>query len=164
MDTIACGYFDGAEVELLTSPDTGADRAALDNFLELTAEDRLRDSRHVYAYYKDFHDAVGGEDWLDEEMGIPAAPEDIWQHVTPGPITIEQAREHDPCVYVTMEAECAWEIEHGLLLVWREGKLLTKAGGYDGHTTNVRAFADDSLEDVVYAASNPAFTTRLNEA
>jgi hypothetical protein len=49
------------------------------------------------------------------------------------------------------------------MLVWCNGTTLTKVGGYDGHVTNVNSYADDSLADVVYAASNPEFTTRLND-
>jgi hypothetical protein len=48
------------------------------------------------------------------------------------------------------------------MMVWRSGKVLNKVGGYDGHVTNVHAFDDDSLVDVVYAASNPDYTTRLS--
>ena len=57
-------YFDNAEVELdedLQEPDERA-AEALAAFLRLTLADRLRDSRHVYAYYRDFHEVVGGED------------------------------------------------------------------------------------------------------
>ena len=149
-------YFDNAEVELdedLEEPDERA-AEALAAFLRLTSADRLRDSRHVYAYYRDFHEAVGGEDWLDAEMGIPEKPEDIWAHVTPGVVGVWTGNGDDPHLYIFVEANCRWEVEHGLLLVWRDGKVLTKAGGFDGHPTN-------NESDVVYDASNPKHTTRL---
>ena len=64
--------------------------------------------------------------------------------------------------YVVVEANCDWEEEHGLMLVWKDGKRLTKVGGYDGHLSNVWAYDDDTLENVVYAASNPKFQTLLD--
>jgi hypothetical protein len=45
------------------------------------------------------------------------------------------------------------------MLVWHNGTTLIKVGSYDGHLTNRSAYADDSLIDVVYAASNPEYTT-----
>ncbi|WP_240230868.1 DUF6985 domain-containing protein [Devosia lacusdianchii] len=157
-------YFDNAEMETIEAVEDAGAAAALAAFVALTPADRLADARHVFAYYKDYHQAVGGEDWLDEQMGVPETPADIWRHVTPGgEIAVEKGRKGDDNWYVVMEANCAWEEEHGLMLVWRNGTTLTKVGGYDGHLTNVNAYADDSLVDVVYAASDPTFTTRLGD-
>nr|WP_273736404.1 hypothetical protein [Mycolicibacterium septicum] len=88
----------------------------------------------MYAYYRDIHYAVGGEDWMDEEMGVPQTPADIWRSVTPGPVMVSDWYEHR---YVVMEAECPWEEEHGLM---------THGRGYD---------------DVVYSAIGDEYTTRL---
>ena len=161
VDAVAVGWFDGAEVEL-EEPETSRDATALKNFLKLTAQDRLNASRHVYAYYRDFHYAVGGEDWLDSQMGIPATPEDIWNHVQPQLLFVASRDDMPGHSYVVVEANCDWEEEHGLMLVWKDGKRLTKVGGYDGHLSNVWAYDDDTLENVVYAASNPKFQTLLD--
>jgi hypothetical protein len=133
----------------------------LEAFTKLTAADRIADSRHVYAYCQDYHEAVRGEDWLDAQMGIPQSPEQIWKHVTPGQVFVERSFSSDQH-YLVMEAECAWEEEHGLMMVWRSGTTLCKTGGYDGHITNVDAFADEAMKDVVYAANDQKFTTRLD--
>lgn len=158
-------YFDNAEVELVEELEPGDTDAAavLEAFLSLTPADRLADSRHVYAYYKDYHEAVGGEDWMDEEMGIPERPSDIWTYVTPGSIELYKGRGDDDNWYVIMEANCGWEIEHGLMLVWRNGRTLSKVGEYDGHVTNENAYADEGLKNVVYSASDPKYTTRLDD-
>ena len=161
VDAVAVGWFDGAEVEL-EEPETSRDAAALKNFLELTAQDRLNASRHVHAYYLDFHSAVGGEDWLDSKMGVPATPEDIWNHVQPQTLFVESSPDLPGHSYVVVEANCDWEEEHGLMLVWKDGKRLTKVGGYDGHFSNAWPYDDDTLENVVYAASNPKFQTSLD--
>lgn len=157
-------YFDNAEVELIDDPEDPGAEMALETFLMLTPADRIVDSRHVFAYYRDFHEAVGGQDWLDEQMGVPETPADIWKHVTPTTLDLRKGRGDDSSWYVMVEANCAWEEEHGLLLVWRDGRTLTKVGGYDGHVTNANAYADDGLRDVVYVATNPNHTTRTTNA
>ena len=163
--TVKVPYFDNAEIELFDDydPNDPEAAAALAAFLALTADDRLRDSRHVYAYYQDFRDAVGGEDWMDAEMGVPEKPEDIWSFVSPNVLGVWPSRDGDDGCYVFLEANCGWEEEHGLLLVWRNGKTLVKAGGFDGHPTNAGAYADRDLLNVVYHASNPDFTTRIDD-
>ncbi|HEY4199817.1 MAG TPA: hypothetical protein VGM83_04585 [Devosiaceae bacterium] len=171
MPVFRAPYFDNAEVELeeddegnepgaFAPHETPEGAAALRAFLALTPADRMADSRHVFAYYADFREAVGGEDWLDEEMGIPETASDIWDNVTPGPISVTQGYD-DRQWYVVMEAECAWEAEHGLMMVWHNGTRLTKVGGYDGHVSNSDAFADEKLSDVVYAAIDRKYTTYL---
>lgn len=161
METIVTvGFFGGAEIPM-EEPETPATADALTGFLGLIAADRWSASRHVHAYYLDFHDAVGGEDWLDAEMGVPATPEAIWDHVHPRLIFTEHDRfspGNEP--YVVVECDCDWEEEHGLMLCFRDGRTLTKCGGYDGHITNRNAYADDRLTGVVYNATNPKFITR----
>lgn len=155
-------YFDNVEIKLSgddydqTNPRAAA---ALSAFLTLTSEDRLKDTRHVFAYYQDFREAVGGEDWMDKKMGIPEKPEDIWSCVHPNLLGVWSGLDRDTSQYVFLEANCDWEQEHGLLLVWRNGTTLIKAGGFDGHATNDSAYADDSLRDVVYRAIDAHYTT-----
>lgn len=150
-------YFDDVEVDL--SDEVSRSDPTLIEFLRRNSNDRLKDSLHVFNYYRDFHHAVGGEDWLDQEMGIVSDPKQIWMHVTPGPVFIEGGTSPDTSRYVVMEAECAWEVEHGLMMVWKDGKVLCKVGGYDGHVTNADAYADDTLQNIVYSAGNQKFTT-----
>ena len=151
-------YFDDFEVEL--DDEVSRSDPTLIEFLNRNAKDRLKDSRHVFNYYKDFHYSVGGEDCLDQEMGIVSDPEHIWMHVTPRTIFVENGYDPDTSRYVVIEAECAWEEEHGLMMVWKDGKFLNKVGGYDDHVTNADAYDDDTLHDVVYFASNRKFTTK----
>jgi hypothetical protein len=157
---VAVGFFDGAEIPM-DEPETPDTATALTAFLGLTSADRQSASRHVHAYYLDVHEAVGGEDWLDAAMGVPANPEAIWDHVHPRLVFTEHDRSSPGNeAYVVVECDCDWEEEHGLMLCFREGQTLTKCGGYDGHVTNCNAYADDSLLDTVYYATNPKFTTR----
>lgn len=157
-------YFDNVEIGTIEEISEEGAAKALSAFLALTSADRVADSHHVFSYYRDYHQAVGGEDWLDEEMGVPQKPSDIWRYVTPG-VEIDVTKGHagDENWYVVMEANCGWEEEHGLMLVWRHGTTLSKVGPYDGHITNCHAYADDSLTNVVYAATDPTFTTLLSK-
>lgn len=166
MRRIHVPYFDQAELEVDDLAEVGdleADeevgKAALQAFLELTPADRLADTRHVYAYYRDFYEAVGGEDFLDEEMGVPKTPEAIWAHVRPTQIYLRAGQEDERC-YLVVACKCDWEIEHGLMMVWRDGTTLCKVGGDDGH--NTYAYADDSLADVVYPGIDHAYRTYLS--
>jgi hypothetical protein len=43
-----------------------------------------------------------------------------------------------------------WEPEHGLQIVFRDGRAVTKVGPYGGHLTNSAAHADDTLDGIVY--------------
>lgn len=165
MAKIVVSYFDGAEVELDEEPDPDAPGsiAALASFLELTNADRLSDTQHVFAFYRDYFEEVGKLEWLEAEMGIPQTTADIWDYVTPGTVSVAKGRKDDNNWYVVMQAECHWDVERGLMMVWRNGTTLTKVGGYNGHLTNVNAYADPGLERVVYKARNPEHTTRLSD-
>lgn len=101
----------------------------------------------VFAYYRDVAEmcAAGGYPCV-----AVARPEDVWRHVRPGPEpTVQRAGGR---VYVSVEAECDWEPEHGLQIVFRDGAVVTKVGPYDGHLTNATAFDRADLGDEVYVS------------
>lgn len=165
---VQVAYFDGADVPHDSRHDEIADparaTAAMSAFLALSPADRLADSRHVWAYYRDYYEIVGGQDWLDAKMGVPAGPEDIWPHVHPQELYLAIGPEGDPASYVIVSCACDWEEEHGLALVWRDGKRLTKAGADDGWPTNGGAYDPSGYSSVVYDSSSPQHLTRLDEA
>ena len=43
-------------------------------------------------------------------------------------------------VYVQVACECAWESEHGLQLVFRQGATLSRVSDQDGHLTHADAY------------------------
>jgi hypothetical protein len=104
----------------------------------------------IFAYYRDTMDAVvasGEEDWWVELEG----PDDVFDHIELGnEPTVIRNRRGDGRVYVSLECECDWEPEHGLQIVFREGRTVTKVGPYDGHLTNSAAFDDDTPDGIVY--------------
>ena len=125
-----------------------AERSALDAFLTLTPNDRRAASRHVAAYARDV--------WASRGSLRALWPGDVWKSVSPGAVFL---MERDGICFVAMEAECSWEPEHGLLLVWREGRTLCKVGPFDGHATNTAAYADPAMDDVVYKSLTGRFDT-----
>jgi hypothetical protein len=79
------------------------------------------------------------------------SPRDVWKHVKFGDEPIVTRRAYgDHGVYVSLECNCDWEIEHGLQIVFKNGLKVNKIGPYDGHLTNSDAYARNDLEDAIY--------------
>jgi hypothetical protein len=99
-------------------------------------------------YYKDFESW-----WLEDDKQPIRSEDELWQHVRLGSKPMVSRRRYgDKGIYISVECGCDWEEEHGLQLVLKNGLKVNKLGGYDGHLTNSDAFADDSLEQVIYPA------------
>lgn len=109
----------------------------------------LRDAAaDLHRYYQD---VIADWDPGDAKALRITGPGDVWAAVQFGRQAIVSRRSSgDRKVYVSVECECDWEPEHGLQIVFREGRRITKLGPYDGHLTNSDALADPSLENVVY--------------
>ncbi|WP_416136231.1 DUF6985 domain-containing protein [Aquabacterium sp. A7-Y] len=104
--------------------------------------------QYVFQYYQDMN---AHWDSSDEEFLDIGSPPEVWRHVQLGSELVVSRRHYgDRGIYVSIECNCDWEPEHGLQIVLRDGKVVTKVGPYDGHLTNSDAFADDALENVVY--------------
>ncbi len=131
-------------------PNKAEFHAAIMNFLSLD-ESVLTDSEpHLFHYYKDCYDNWGCND--DDFVAIES-PSDVLWHVHFGSEPMVSRRANgDKSIYISLECECDWEEEHGLQIVFRNGLIVNKVGPFDGHLTNSDAYADDSLEHVVYRA------------
>lgn len=110
-------------------------------------------TEHLWAYYRDTASEYDEADW--ERYGIPVLDEaaDIWAEVTlTNPPTLTPGG--DPLepggAYVSFEGEMTWEAEHGLQLVFEDGRAVCKVGPYDGHATNAHAYDDPSLLGTIY--------------
>ncbi|MFI0450171.1 DUF6985 domain-containing protein [Actinomadura sp. 6N118] len=124
--------------------------AAIRAFLALERSALVAAAPSIFAYYRDIMDDVvdaGDDDWYVEIEG----PDTVFDHIQFGDApTISRDSHGDRHVYVSLECECDWEPEHGLQIVLRDGRTVTKVGPYNGHLTNAAAYADDTLEGVVY--------------
>jgi hypothetical protein len=147
LDGISCRFILDGYADDLTPEDF---HAAIQSFLSLDRSALTAAAPSIFAYYRDVTDdvvAAGDDDWYVEIEG----PQDVLDHVRLGD---EPMVSRDPYgdrhVYVSLECECDWEPEHGLQIVFKDGRAVTKVGPYNGHLTNSAAYADDSLDGVIY--------------
>jgi hypothetical protein len=121
--------------------------AAIKNFVALEPSVLTDVEAHVFRYYLDCKDYFepGEPGYL--EIGVAA---DVWKHIGFGP-DATVGREGN-AVYISLGCNCDWEPEHGLQIVFKEGRRVNKVGPFDGHFTNSHAYDDPSLEDVIYRA------------
>ncbi|WP_430515901.1 DUF6985 domain-containing protein [Mesorhizobium loti] len=96
------------------------------------------------------------------KWGCPKSRRISGRSFTPSELGIWPADDDDDNPYIYLEANCGWEEDHGLLLVWRNGTMLTRVSGFDGHPTNVDA--GDGRQEIVYQAVDPRYTTRAGES
>jgi hypothetical protein len=109
-------------------------------------------SPFLRAYYESTVAEFSAEQRVD--YGIPEIPDsaDIWEHVQfhhppewrSGGGPLEPGRS-----YLSFEGEVSWEPEHGLQLVFDDGRRVCKVSPYDGHVTVAHAYGDSSLLRVV---------------
>lgn len=117
---------------------------AIESFLKLTSQDRLNVSPYIFDEYNEFVDLVG-EDSFDFTIENEV---DVWEHIQPQFISISR-REKDGLVYVVIHANCDWEEEHGLQIVYRNGNQLSRVSPKDGHLTYADAHDLDDAEDKI---------------
>ncbi|MGW6444376.1 DUF6985 domain-containing protein [Lentzea sp. NPDC055074] len=113
--------------------------AAIQTFLALDHRALEAAAPAVFDYYQHMYEVFG--EGLDDFPRI-TSPAHVWNHVTFDRHDVLVQRDNGS-VYISLEAECEWEVEHGLQVVFRDGARVTKVGPYDGHLTN-------TPPDVVY--------------
>jgi hypothetical protein len=120
---------------------------AVGNILDATPSLVIEATSYVHQYCVEML-ALWGEDAPNIDI---QRPEDVWKHVDLGSELVV-SRDHDPGrdTYVSLECNCAWEVEHGLQLVFRNGRQISKVGPFDGHVSNASAYDDDALVGVIY--------------
>jgi len=131
-EPVAVPYFDGLLMTfaLMGFEDIDESRveSAVSVFLSLTAEDRHADAPDVFRNYRDSIDHY--EDDLDLNIDSPGK---VWDFVQPTEILVKSGFREET-VYVYILAECDWEIEHGLQLIYKDGSKLVKVSGQgEGH-------------------------------
>lgn len=119
---------------------------ALANFFALDKSYRESISHLVYKNCRDFLEAIGFDEDYQDMWDIEDKNE-IWQFVHPEEIYVSRRPYNDKDVYVQVTCECDWEQEHGLQLVFRQGKKITRVSDQDGHLTEADADAKPDEQD-----------------
>lgn len=137
----------------LTADDQNLRGQAISDFIEGGPELLDEATPFLWEYYG--HTAAEFTPAERAQYGIPEIPDsaDIWEHVQfqhppewrSGGGPLEPGRS-----YISFEGEVSWEPEHGLQLVFEDGRRVCKVSPYDGHLTVAHAYSDPSRLGVVF--------------
>ena len=94
---------------------------ALRDFLKLNDNDRNLISELAYKNCMDFLETVEFEE-DDEPLRQIKNESEIWEFIQPTEIYVTRRPYEEQDIYVQIVCECDWEQEHGLQLVFRQGK------------------------------------------
>ncbi|CAM1345678.1 DUF6985 domain-containing protein [Tenacibaculum amylolyticum] len=119
---------------------------ALQLFLTKSESDKFDISKLVYKNCMDFLNAVVYDE-DDQALWDIKNPNDIWNFVQPTHIFVTRRDYEDQSIYININCECDWEQEHGLQLVFKQGKHITRVSSIDGHLTNADAYGIPDEED-----------------
>jgi hypothetical protein len=112
---------------------------AIARFLTTRDEALRTAAEHVHAYYLDTARIFREQGWPFDAPTIES-PESVWEHVRFGDEFYVRREAAGGPVYISIECNCAWESEHGLQIVFRDGTSVSKVGPYDGHLSNASAY------------------------
>lgn len=119
---------------------------ALKLFFNKSKSDRLALSNLVYKNCMNFLNTIG-DDEDDKKLWEIKDQNEIWRFVQPNEIYITRRPYKDKSIYIDISCECEWEQEHGLKLVFKKGKQITRVSEIDGHLTDADAFGKPDSED-----------------
>lgn len=147
-------FFDNLKLEIILMDfEPEADKTFLDeadqaliHFFNLKNEDRNSISDLVYKNCTDFLEAVEFDE-ADEPLRQIKDHNEIWTFIEPTEIYISRRHRRDHDIYIQVTCECDWEQEHGLQLVFRQGKQLTRISSQDGHLTEADAYDKPDEKD-----------------
>ena len=119
---------------------------ALTNFLSHKNEDRKAISELAYNNCMEFLDNVELDE-ADYALRKITDKNEIWNFINPTELFITRRHRRDNDIYLSIDCECDWEQEHGLQLVFRQGKKLTRISSIDGHLTEADAYDKPDEKD-----------------
>lgn len=124
--------------------------AALTHFLSLNSFYKFEIAKHVFANFQEFCNYVPQSDLPPDLQKVQAL--NILSFVDPTALYLSRRTKNDKDIYIIMTCECAWDQDHGLQLVFRQGKKLTRVSDQDGHLTEADAFNKPDAEDQLLSA------------
>lgn len=129
---------------------------ALERFLSKTEIDRKVLSNLMFNHCLDLLNDV---EYGDEDVKLRQIKDKniIWDYVYPKEIFVARRHRRDENIYINLTCECEWEKEHGLQLVFRQGRQLTRISEQDGHLTESDAYDKPDKEDKLLNANIKEF-------
>jgi len=119
---------------------------SLSNILGLKPKYLNKISKYVYKHFNDFCLMVDANSIPNKMKNIKK--NEIWNFVEPDTIFVERRlRRGDNSIYLSLACGCDWEEEHGLSLVFKLGKKLTRVSDQDGWLTDADAKGIPDTED-----------------
>ena len=109
---------------------------AISNFMGLGESLKSEIEPYIYKNYLEFKEAVGPE-CCPTRISTPS---EVWQFVYPSYVNVSRRPYGNKEVYIQLLAECEWEPEHGLQVVFHKGKSLNRVSDQDGHLTHSDAY------------------------
>jgi hypothetical protein len=126
---------------------------ALTSFLQLSSSDKFTITSYVYENFRDFRNSIGEND-VSKKLKNIKDENKIWKFVYPSAIHVSRRPYNDKDIYVQIACECEWEKEHGLQLVFRQGRKLIRVSDQDGWLTKADANGIPDEEDVLLSMFN----------
>ncbi len=147
-EPISIPYFDGLfltfTLDSIEEEDEADALSAVEAFLALDSAARRAAGPYVFQNYRLMAEAVGAD-----AVGCHiATPDDVWSHVHPNEIFVRR-RSRDQIIYVNLTAECDWEPEHGLQIIYRRGNQLSRVSEQDGHLAHADAYGLPEDQDKI---------------
>lgn len=148
-EPVSVPYFDGQRLTFtldgLDTADEEDAKSAIAAFLARGAQERAAAAPYLYTNYRHVASLVDKADLACEIASVPS----VWEHVQPSEIFVSRRHRRDRAIYVQIMAECAWEPEHGLQVVYRRGCQLARVSEQDGHLTHTDACDLPESEDKI---------------
>ena len=146
---LTCNFVPDSDPSFMRDAD-----AAIANFLGLDRAYRLSISAPVYEYAMQ---CIENTDFSDDAhiaafLKDPDIPVKVWTLVMGINEIIVARREqkNDRDIYVALDCLCRWE-DHGLRMVFRQGRKLTRVNIPDGWMTDIDAFAIPETQDTLWS-------------
>jgi hypothetical protein len=134
-------YFGGIEMSFICDnyvkdnlTESRAVESVVEGFLDLDESIREAESGRILENYSSVVDFWKDTPYPVKELDL-STPSEIWTYVDPREIHIQRNTPGDDALYILIECECEWEPEHGLQLVFKQGRQLTRVSECDGHLT-----------------------------
>ncbi|MGR5213384.1 DUF6985 domain-containing protein [Vibrio rotiferianus] len=111
--------------------------SAISNFYNLNPNILFSSSQYAFQYYKEITEQLDpNSDWYNENHVDISTEQDVWSYVQFSDVLYISRNEEDATVYIVLGGNCDWEPEHGIQLVFKEGRFINRLSSIDFILTN----------------------------